>query len=128
MIIGWVEEGDEDALVRAVARPFRASGLSLGASPDDSPGARPRRGPPGPPLVVGITEDGGFLSSDQLGVLPRTGDVVFLKDGDVARVDGSRSGRRRRRGRPGRDDHRLGPGRQREGAYPHMLGDPERRT
>lgn len=85
----WVEEGeDEDALVRALARAVpRLNGyyaLALLATTPSGPVLLAVR--QGPPLVVGITEDGGFLSSDQLGVLPRTRDVIFLQDGDVARI------------------------------------------
>lgn len=123
----WAEEGDdEDALVRAVARAApRLEGYYALALLATTP-----RGPvliavrQGPPLVVGVTEDGGFLSSDQLGVLPRTRDVVFLEDGDVARVG---PGRLQVTGADGlevvRDATTIAwdPADSGKGAYPHHM-------
>ena len=37
----------------------------------------------GPPLCVAVTEDGAFLGSDALAILPHARDIVFLEDGDV---------------------------------------------
>ena len=53
----------------------------------------------GPPLCVAATEDGAWLGSDVLAILPHTRDVQYLEDGDIAdlapgrvritRIDGS---------------------------------------
>lgn len=40
----------------------------------------------GPPLCIAVTEDGAWLASDVLALLPHTREVVFLEDGDVARL------------------------------------------
>jgi glucosamine--fructose-6-phosphate aminotransferase (isomerizing) len=40
----------------------------------------------GPPLVVARTDEGAFLASDVLALLPETRDVWFLEDGDVAEL------------------------------------------
>ncbi len=40
----------------------------------------------GPPLVVGWTEEAAWLASDVLALLPYTRRVVFLEDGDIARL------------------------------------------
>ncbi|MEM9801579.1 MAG: glutamine--fructose-6-phosphate transaminase (isomerizing) [Planctomycetota bacterium] len=85
----WTEEGgDTAALVRAVRSALEeVSGyyaLGLLASTDAGPALVAVR--QGPPLVVGVTDEGGFLSSDVLGIVPHTRDVVYLDDGDVAIV------------------------------------------
>lgn len=85
----WVEEGgDEAALVRAIGRVLpRVTGyyaLAVLAQTEAGPVLLAVRN--GPPLVVGVTEEGGYLSSDQLGVLPHTRDVVFLEDYDIAMI------------------------------------------
>src|SRR5262249_5655468 len=41
----------------------------------------------GPPIVLGEGEGENFVASDATAVLPWTRRVVFLEDGDVARVD-----------------------------------------
>lgn len=41
----------------------------------------------GPPLVVGWTEDACYLASDVLAILAHTRQVVFLEDGDIARLE-----------------------------------------
>ena len=38
----------------------------------------------GPPLAVGFTEEGAWLASDVLGILPFTKEITYLEDGDVA--------------------------------------------
>jgi len=85
----WAEEGaDEAALMRAMRRALRkVSGyyaLAVLASTDEGSTLLAVR--QGPPLVVGTTAEGGFLSSDVLGLVPHTRDVVYLEDGDLARL------------------------------------------
>jgi len=85
----WLAEGtDADALMRALRRALsQVKGyyaLAVLAETDTGPVLVAVR--QGPPLVVGVTDEGGFLSSDVLGLVPHTRDVVFLEDGDIAVV------------------------------------------
>ena len=41
----------------------------------------------GPPIAVGLGQDENWVASDPVALVPWTRDVVFLEDGDVARVD-----------------------------------------
>ncbi|MGH9441666.1 MAG: glutamine--fructose-6-phosphate transaminase (isomerizing) [Thermoanaerobaculia bacterium] len=41
----------------------------------------------GPPIVLGIGDGENFVASDPTAILPWTRKVIFLEDGDVARVD-----------------------------------------
>ncbi len=82
----WAEEGtDEAALMRAMRRALeKVSGyyaLAVLASTDEGSTLMAMR--QGPPLVVGATAEGGFLSSDVLGLIPHTRDVIYLEDGDL---------------------------------------------
>jgi len=44
----------------------------------------------GPPLCVASTDDGAFLASDVLAILPHTRRIAFLQDGDVAELEPGR--------------------------------------
>ncbi len=41
----------------------------------------------GPPIALGLGENENWVASDPVALVPWTRDVVFLEDGDVARVD-----------------------------------------
>ncbi|HKF41934.1 MAG TPA: glutamine--fructose-6-phosphate transaminase (isomerizing), partial [Thermoanaerobaculia bacterium] len=43
----------------------------------------------GPPIVLGIGEGENYVASDPVALVPWTRDVVFLEDGDMARLDSS---------------------------------------
>ncbi|MEM1452628.1 MAG: glutamine--fructose-6-phosphate transaminase (isomerizing) [Planctomycetota bacterium] len=77
---------DVDSLVAAVRRALVGVkgyyALAILATTDTGPALVAVR--QGPPLACGVTEDGGYLSSDVLGIVPHTRDVVYLEDGDIA--------------------------------------------
>jgi glutamine---fructose-6-phosphate transaminase (isomerizing) len=41
----------------------------------------------GPPIAIGLGQDENWVASDPVAIVARTRDVIFLEDGDVARVD-----------------------------------------
>ena len=76
------------AMRRALAKVSGYYALAVLASTDDGTCLLAMR--QGPPLVVGITEGGGFLSSDVLGLIPHTRQVIYLEDGDLAQLEPGR--------------------------------------
>jgi len=78
-------EGDLFAAVRSATH--RLSGayavvVSSAAEPGVLVAARS-----GPPIVLGLGRGENYVASDPVALVPWTRDVVFLEDGDVARVD-----------------------------------------
>jgi glutamine---fructose-6-phosphate transaminase (isomerizing) len=83
-----VEEAFRGDLFEAVRR---AASLLRGAyavvvSSSDEPGVLVAARS-GPPIVVGIGQGENFVASDPVALVPWTRDVIFLEDGDIARVD-----------------------------------------
>ncbi len=79
----WREGGDLVAAVRkALGRVKGYYAIAVLALDEGQPRLVAAR--KGPPLVCGVTPEGAYLSSDVLGVVPYTKEVVFLEDGDVA--------------------------------------------
>ncbi|MEM9382409.1 MAG: glutamine--fructose-6-phosphate transaminase (isomerizing) [Planctomycetota bacterium] len=124
----WAEGGGADAetLVAAVRGALeRVTGyyaLAILATTEAGPALIAVR--QGPPLVVGVTDEGGYLSSDVLGVVPHTRDVVFLEDGDVAVLEPGSLTVTDHAGRPvERAARRVewDPADTGRGAYPHHM-------
>jgi glucosamine--fructose-6-phosphate aminotransferase (isomerizing) len=78
-------EGDLFAAVRA-ARQTLVGAYAVVVSSVDEPGVLVAARS-GPPIVLGVGEGENFVASDATAVLPWTRKVIFLEDGDVARVD-----------------------------------------
>ncbi len=78
----------------------------------------------GPPLVLGVGRDEAFLASDPAALLAHTKDVVFLENGDIARLT---PGRIEIRDRAGRDVERpvvrlnWDPIQIEKGGYKHFM-------
>jgi glucosamine--fructose-6-phosphate aminotransferase (isomerizing) len=78
-------EGDLMAAVRRAARSLSgayAVVVSSSAEPGVIVAARS-----GPPIVLGLGSGENYVASDPVALVPWTRDVIFLEDGDVARVD-----------------------------------------
>src|ERR1700693_643501 len=78
-------EGDLMAAVRGAVRHLAgayAVVVSSSAEPGVIVAARS-----GPPIVLGLGSGENFVASDPVALGPWTRDVVFLEDGDIARVD-----------------------------------------
>jgi glutamine---fructose-6-phosphate transaminase (isomerizing) len=78
-------DGDLFAAVRAATRKLSgayAVVVSSSAEPGVLAAARS-----GPPIVLGLGEGENWIASDPVALVPWTRNVVFLEDGDVARVD-----------------------------------------
>ena len=78
-------EGDLFAAVRT-ARQTLVGAYAVVVSSVDEPGVLVAARS-GPPIVLGVGEGENFVASDATAVLPWTRKVIFLEDGDVARVD-----------------------------------------
>jgi glucosamine--fructose-6-phosphate aminotransferase (isomerizing) len=78
-------EGDLMAAVRRAARSLSgayAVVVSSSAEPGVIVAARS-----GPPIVLGLGSGENYVASDPVALVPWTRDVIFLEDGDVARMD-----------------------------------------
>jgi glucosamine--fructose-6-phosphate aminotransferase (isomerizing) len=79
--------GDLFAAVRSASRQLSGA-YAVVVSSSSEPGvivaARS-----GPPIVLGLGKGENYVASDPVALVPWTRDVVFLEDGDVARVDAS---------------------------------------
>jgi glucosamine--fructose-6-phosphate aminotransferase (isomerizing) len=81
------DEGDLFAAVRAATGHLRGA-YAVVVSSSREPGVLVAARS-GPPIVVGIGTGENFVASDPVALVPWTRDVVFLEDGDIARVDSS---------------------------------------
>lgn len=83
-LIGTLYAGDLAKAVREALRRVRGTyGLAVVAehSPEEIVVARM-----GSPIVLGLGSDGNFVSSDPSALLTHTKDVVYLEDGEMARI------------------------------------------
>ena len=80
-------EGDlAGAVRRAVANLSGAYAVLVSTSAEPGVLVAARSGPP---IVIGIGEGENYVASDPVALAPWTRDVLFLEDGDIARVDAS---------------------------------------
>jgi glucosamine--fructose-6-phosphate aminotransferase (isomerizing) len=80
-------EGDlAGAVRRAVANLSGAYAVLVSTSAEPGVLVAARSGPP---IVLGIGEGENYVASDPVALAPWTRDVLFLEDGDIARVDAS---------------------------------------
>ncbi len=78
-------EGDLAAAVRrAVGKLSGAYAVVVSASAEPGVLVAARSGPP---IVLGLGEGENYVASDPVALAPWTRDVLFLEDGDIARVD-----------------------------------------
>ena len=78
-------QGDLDAAVRAAVKKLTgayAGAVSSSREPGVLVAARS-----GPPIALGLGDGENYVASDPVALVPWTRDVIFLEDGDVARVD-----------------------------------------
>jgi glucosamine--fructose-6-phosphate aminotransferase (isomerizing) len=75
-----------EAVARAVAQLEGLYAFAVIASPRNGSEPEIVAARKGPPLVLGIGEGEQFLGSDPAAMLARTRDVIFLDNGDVARL------------------------------------------
>lgn len=83
-LIGTLYAGDLEKAVREALRRVRGTyGLAVIAehAPEEIIVARM-----GSPIVLGLGSDGNFVASDPSALLVHTKDVVYLEDGEIARV------------------------------------------
>jgi glutamine---fructose-6-phosphate transaminase (isomerizing) len=98
--------GDLFAAVQSATRQLRGA-YAVVVSSSDEPGvivaARS-----GPPIVLGLGQGENFVASDPVALVPWTRDVIYLEDGDVARVDATSFRIADAQGRPlERPTHRI---------------------
>jgi glucosamine--fructose-6-phosphate aminotransferase (isomerizing) len=77
--------GDLFAAVRDAVSTLRGA-YAVVVSSSDEPGVLVTARS-GPPIVLGLGEGENFVASDPVALVPWTRDVIFLEDGDIARVD-----------------------------------------
>ncbi len=78
-------EGDLAAAVRrAVGKLSGAYAVVVSASAEPGVLVAARSGPP---IVLGLGKEENYVASDPVALAPWTRDVLFLEDGDIARVD-----------------------------------------
>ena len=85
-----VEAAFEGDLFAAVARATKAlsGAYAVVVSSSGEPGVLVAARS-GPPIVLGIGSGENFVASDPVALVPWTREIVFLEDGDIARVDAS---------------------------------------
>ncbi|MCL4158526.1 UNVERIFIED_CONTAM: hypothetical protein GTU68_020095 [Idotea baltica] len=72
-----------DAVIRALGRVRGHYAIAV-LRPGDVPEVVCARH--GPPLCIGLSNEGAWLGSDILALIPHTRDIIYLEDGDVAEL------------------------------------------